>query len=74
MDFLVVRNSKPWFIVEAKYSSNQAITKNLFYFQKASGAEHAFQVVFDLDFVDKDCFLHKEPIIVPAKTFLSQLV
>lgn len=74
VDFLVVKNAKPWFIVEAKYSSNQALTKNLFHFQKESGAEHAFQVVFDLDFVDKDCFVHKEPIIVPAKTFLSQLV
>lgn len=50
------------------------ISRSLIYFQKESGAEHAFQVVFDLEFVDKDCFLHREPIIVPAKTFLSQLV
>ena len=35
---------------------------------------HAFQVSFALDYVDADCFTRSTPTIVPAKTFLSQLV
>jgi hypothetical protein len=46
----------------------------VYYFQEQTGAKHAFQVVFDLPYVDKDCFTYTKPIIVPAKTFLSQLI
>jgi uncharacterized protein len=38
------------------------------------GATHAFQVVFDLPFVAKDCFEFTAPTVVPARTFLSQLL
>lgn len=38
------------------------------------GAENAFQIAFDLEYVDRDCFEAKRPVIVPASTFLSQLV
>ncbi len=74
VDFLVSRNGKPWFLVEVKLSSRSGIGGNLAYFQKATGADHAFQVVFDLDYVGEDCFQRKRPVIVPAATFLSQLV
>ena len=74
VDFLVTENNKPWFLVEVKSSTKESISKNLYYFQKQTGAKHAFQIVFDLPYVDKDCFEYTEPIIVPAKTFLSQLV
>jgi uncharacterized protein len=37
-------------------------------------AEHAFQVVMDMEYVNKDCFSYYEPVIVPARTLLSQLV
>ena len=74
VDFLVAKNNAPWFIVEVKASANKQLSKNLIHFQNCLNLKHAFQVVFDLDFVDLDCFAEKEPIIVPAKTFLSQLV
>jgi hypothetical protein len=35
---------------------------------------HAFQVVGDADYVAADCFARPgEPLVVPARTFLSQL-
>ncbi len=74
VDFLVTKDEKPWFLVEAKYSNSQSISPALIYFQKATGAPHAFQVVIDLPYVDVDCFSEKRPVIVPARTFLSQLV
>ena len=74
VDFLVSRDSKPWFLVEVKSSLTGGISKNLAYFQKKVKAKHAFQVVFDMEYVPKDCFKHTEPIIVPARTFLTQLV
>lgn len=74
VDFLVSKNQKPWFIVEVKSSENKGISKNLYYFQQATGAEHAFQVVFDKEFVSGNVFSYRDPVIVPVKTFLSQLV
>jgi predicted AAA+ superfamily ATPase len=74
VDFLVTKNSHPWFLVEVKSSSKTGISKDLYKFQKQTKAEHAFQVVFDLPYVEKNCFEYKDPIIVPAQTFLSQLV
>jgi uncharacterized protein len=43
-------------------------------FQERLGARHAFQVVFDIPYEQVDCFSHTEPVVVPVKTFLSQLV
>ena len=74
VDFLVTRNNKPWFLVEAKRSAREPISKNLGYFQERIGAEHAFQVVLETDHVNADCFAVTYPVRVPACTFLSQLV
>lgn len=74
VDFLITKNTKPWFLVEAKYSNNQSISKNLYYYQKSTNAKHAFQVVIDMEYIDADCFKTCDPIIVPARTFLSQLI
>ncbi|OGT64216.1 MAG: hypothetical protein A3J38_00050 [Gammaproteobacteria bacterium RIFCSPHIGHO2_12_FULL_45_9] len=74
IDFLMSRNGKAWFLVEVKLSNNQHISPHLSEFQKQSGAKHAFQVVVDMPYVDQNCFLNEKPTIVPAKTFLSQLV
>ncbi len=74
VDFLVSKNKKPWFIVEVKSSENQGISKSLYHFQEMTKAPHAFQVAFDMEYVDLDCFACTEPTIVPAKTFLSQLI
>jgi len=74
VDFVVVRDGKPWFLVEVKTSATTPLSPSLAYFQQQTGARHAFQVAMDLPYVDRDCFAHTEPIIVPARTLLSQLV
>ena len=72
VDFLVVRDRKPWFLVEVK-QGDASLSPSLAYFQRETGAAHAFQVVVDLAYVDADCFSRHEPVAVPARTFLSQL-
>jgi len=74
VDFIVTKDDKPWFMVDVKYSNDSSISKNLFLFQKQTNALHAFQVVFDMEPVDQDCFSYREPVIVPVQTLLSQLV
>lgn len=74
VDFLVSKNKKPWFLVEVKNSRNGGLSKALFHYQKLTQAPHAFQVVFDMDYEEGDCFQSTDPILVSAKTFLSQLV
>lgn len=73
VDFLIVRDNAPWFLVEVK-QSEPALSPSLAYFQRLTGARHAFQVVVALPFVNVDCFQHTKPVVVPARTFLSQLV
>lgn len=73
VDFLVARDGKPWFLVEVKTSGKRPLSVELFRFQTQTGAPHAFQLALDLPYVDADCFVRKEPVIVPALTFLSQL-
>ncbi len=72
VDFLVVRDGDPWFLVEAKHGT-PGLSPHLAYFQRQTGARHAFQVSIDADYIDADCFLHQDPIIVPARTLFSQL-
>ena len=74
VDFVVVRNGSPWFLVEAKSSANRDLNPNLAYFQASVKAPHAFQICFDMDYVDRDCFQERHPVKVPASTLLSQLV
>jgi uncharacterized protein len=74
VDFLVTRNEEPWFLVEVKLSNNKAISPALNYFKNMTGAQHAFQVVIDLPWVNRNCFEETRSVIVPARTFLSQLV
>jgi predicted AAA+ superfamily ATPase len=72
VDFLVVRNSEPWFLVEVKRKQGE-LHPALTYFRGVLGAPHTFQVVLDLPYMDADCFQQGEPTLVPAATFLSQL-
>ncbi|MDP1836720.1 MAG: DUF4143 domain-containing protein [Chlamydiales bacterium] len=74
VDSLITKNGNPWFLVEVKNSSNGSPSKSLYYFQEMLEAPFAFQVALDMDYVDRSCFEASRPIIVPAKTFLSQLV
>ena len=73
VDFLVVRDRKPWFLVEVKNGDGK-LSDTLGYFQAQTQASHAFQVVLDRPFVASDCFARANPVVVPARTFLSQLL
>lgn len=73
VDFLVVRDGKPWFLVEAK-KHDEALSPNLALYQRQTGARHAFQVVLDAPYVNRSCFDAEAPTVVPARTFLSQLL
>lgn len=44
------------------------------YFQGQTKALQAFQVVINLPYESADCFKVNRPVVVPAKTFLSQLL
>ena len=74
VDFIVARDGKPWFLVEARHR-DESLSPSLKRYQKRLGARHAFQVVVDADYVGKDCFSETgQPLIVPARTLLSQLI
>lgn len=72
VDFLVVRNGKPWFLVEVK-TSDTRLSPALAHFQAATGAAHAFQAVVDLPPVGADAFRRTDPVVVSARDLLSQL-
>ena len=73
VDFLVSRDGVAWFIAEVN-ASDTHLSPCLSYYQRATGARHAFQIVFGEDFIDADCFTRTNPVVVPARTFLSQLI
>jgi len=74
VDFVVVRDRKPWMLVEVKKADSQP-SDSLAYFQDQTKAPFAFHVVLDAAFVDADCFAKpRPPLVVPARTFLSQLL
>ena len=74
VDFLVSRDGEPWFIVEVKSSMHQPLSPALELFANQLKVVHVFQVAVDGEYVDKNVFDLKRPVIVPAKTFLSQLI
>jgi hypothetical protein len=67
------RDKKPWFLVEVKMSDTH-LTPSLSHFQSQLGTIHAFQAVMSLPFTSADCFCAQHPVVVPAKTLLSQLL
>ena len=73
VDFLVVKDQKPWFLVEVKKSDTH-LSPSLAYFQNQTSAPHAFQAVLNLPFEAVDCFTAQKPVVVPALTLLSQLL
>ena len=70
----MTRSGRPWFLVEVKSSARRSLNPDLGYFQRVTGAAHAFQIAFDLPYVEADAFDHTRPVRVPAVSFLSQLV
>lgn len=73
VDFLVVRDRKPWFLVEVKVS-DRTLSPALAHFQQQTRAPHAFQAVLEMPYVDADCFERRDGVVVPARTLLSQLL
>ena len=74
VDFIIVRDRKPWMLVEAK-KRDEKLGPSLAYFQGQTKAPLAFQIVLDADYVDADCFARPQGLlVVPARTFLSQLL
>ena len=73
VDFLVTRDSAPWFLVEVK-TSDKSLSPSLSHFQRQTGAQHAFQVVFDMPFEPVDAFSYATPVVMPVTTLLSQLI
>ncbi|OAM91517.1 hypothetical protein AW736_02785 [Termitidicoccus mucosus] len=73
VDFLVVRDRKPWILIEIK-KAETSLSPALAHFQNETGAAHAFQAVLDMPFVKADCFKTDTPTVVPAKTLFSQLL
>jgi len=74
VDFLVSRDGEPWLLVEAKTTDRGRLSKSLLHHRDQLGAPIALQVARDLPYLDRDCFTLDRPQIVPARTFLSQLV
>ena len=74
VDFLVARNGTPWFLAEVKHG-DETLSPSLQRYQDQIGAPFAFQVTFDTAYVDRDCFAEPgPPLVVPARTFLSQML
>ena len=74
VDFLVARNGTPWFLAEVKHG-DETLSPSLQRYQDQIGAPFAFQVTFDAGYVDRDCFAEPgPPLVVPARTFLSQML
>ena len=74
VDFIVTRDDTPWFLVEVKHGQ-APLSEALTYFRQQLAAPHAFQVTLDMPYVKADCFAKPgAPLIVPARTFLSQLL
>ena len=73
VDFLIVRDRKPWLLVEVKTSETR-LSPSLAHFQDQIGAAHAVQVVMNLPFEQVNFLTARRPVVVPARTFLSQLV
>lgn len=74
VDFLIVKDLEPWCLIEVKKSHNKQLSQALKYYTELLNPKFSFQVVFDMPYIDKDCFKQKGIKIVPLKTFLSQLI
>ena len=75
VDFLMLRDRKPWFLVEvSEEAAGGEPTASLSYFQRCTRAQHAFQVSMDAAYAAVDCFERADPTVIPARTFLSQLL
>lgn len=73
VDFLIVKDNKPFLMVESKASDTRP-SKSIDHFRVQLDVDFSLQVVFNEKYVNKSCLSSKSVIVVPAKTFLSQLI
>ena len=74
VDFIILQDGSPQFLVEVK-SRDDKLSPSLKYLQDQLNAPHAFQVLVEAEFVKADCFTARpQPLVAPARTFLSQLL
>jgi hypothetical protein len=71
--FKVVGKNKGCFLVEAKIAGACGLNPILCNFQAQTGAKRAFQLAFDLSFVEQNCFGYTPPFLVPAAPFFPGL-
>lgn len=74
VDFVITKNNAAWILIEVKSSAKEKLSEHLILFQQQTKAPFAFQLAYDLPYIDKDCFSYLQPMIVSLKTFLSQLI
>ncbi len=73
VDFVVVREGAPWILIEVKHA-DEALSPTLAYYQERLKAPFAFQLVLQAPFVAADPLARpRSPLVVPARTLLSQL-
>ena len=73
VDFLITKDGIPYIMLESK-ASDLHISKSLINFSENLKPHFAMQIVFNMPYVGKSCFQSREPIVVPMKTLLSQLI
>jgi predicted AAA+ superfamily ATPase len=74
VDFLVVRDKKPFMMVEVKSSSHHSISPNIEHFQKTLKAPHVFQLAFDMPVSGVNPSELKMPAIIAAADLFKTLV
>lgn len=74
IDFVVTENDKPWLLIEVKASKSAELNRHLAGFKETLKVPYAFQLAFDMPYVDLDVLSLTKPKIIPLVTFLSQLV
>lgn len=74
VDFVIIKNTSPWILIEVKASKQASLSRSLVKFKNELQVPYAFQLVYDANFIDIDLFKITEPKVVPMKTFFSQLI
>lgn len=73
VDFLITQNATPWMLIEVKSSSNESLSPSLYHFAKQLNPQYTFQLAYDMPYIDFDIAKLKQPMVIPMRTFLSQL-
>ncbi|XJO32879.1 DUF4143 domain-containing protein [Rickettsia rickettsii] len=73
VDLVITKDNQPWILVEAKVSDS-TVSSSLKYFHALLNPEFSFQVIQNKQAISDSCFDTPGLWIVPAITFLSQLV